>query len=225
MVLIAKLIESLAEILSRFLFLLCHFAGMRWHGNWRSVKVDLSADQLEASWIGSGSSHWATFAADKLFEKSGQHYAEIEILSLGKHKSSKEKLAIGVVGCGKGGPGAIEWQNSKNPIGEWEGSSWSFLPVSGLLKSHTVAREGIPYGENLRIQPGDRIGVLLDISEGKVVYFCNGNDLGVAFDDLVGCSFLLAVSIRDKIKVRLRFPPPPYSKRKIRLINLRSHGD
>ncbi len=190
--------------------------------------MDLSEDLLEASWIGSSSGHWATFAADKLFERSSQHYAEIEIVSLGKHKSSKEKLAIGVVGCGKEGAAAVDWQNSKSPIGEWGGegsSSWSFLPISGVLKSHTIAKEGVPYGENLMLQVGDRIGVLLDLSEGKVIFFCNGNDLGVAFDDLVGRSFLLAISIRDKIKVRLRFPPPPYSKRKIRLIKLKSQGD
>lgn len=195
---------------------------MRWHKVWRSIKVALSDEQLEASWIGSSTNHWATFAADKLLEQGGQHYVEIEILSMGKKLKEKEKLAIGVVGCGKKGPDALDWQNSKSPIGEWEGSSWAFLPISGMLKSHTIARDGIPYGENLMIQAGDRIGVLLDLAVGKLVYFCNGTDLGVAFDDIVGHSFLLAVSIRDKIRVRLRFPPPPYSKRQIKLINLKS---
>ena len=188
--------------------------GMHWHMKWRSVRVNLSEDKLEASWIGSSCDHWATFAADKPFEKSSQHYTEIESLSLGKHKSSREMLAIGLVGCGAGGPAAVDWQNSKSPIGEWgEGSpSWSFLPVSGFLKSHAITREGVRYGENLMIQPGDRIGVFVDISEGKLVYFCNWKDLGVAFNDLVGQSFVLAVSIRGKMKVRLRFPPPPHTK-------------
>lgn len=197
---------------------------MRWHGKWRSLKVELSPDLLEAAWLGSASSsHWATFAADRLFEKNDQYYVELEILSLGKSKS-KEKLSVGVVGCPDSNPGMIEWQNRKLPLGEWEGLSWSFFPVSGTLKSHSMTDDGIPYGENLMIQAGDRIGVLVDLSEHKMTYFCNGSDLGVAFDDLEGRAFLLAVSIRDKIKVRLLVPPPPYQKRKIKLIKLTSKG-
>lgn len=183
--------------------------------------MELSADYLEANWLGGASgSHWATFAADRLLKRT-QYYVEIEILSLGKSKS-KEKLAIGVIGCQD--PNDIEWQNRKMPIGEWDGLSWSFFPISGTLRSHSILGEGIPYGQNLMIQTGDRIGVLLELDEKKVIYFCNGSDLGVAFDDLEGQSFLLAVSIRDKIKVRLRFPPPPYSKRHVKLVNLKSNG-
>lgn len=188
--------------------------------------MELSSDHLEAGWLGSSSGHWATFAADRVFEKSDQYYCEIEILSLGKSRS-KEKLAIGVVGLSKSNPNLIEWQNRKTPVGQWKGFSWSFLPISGVLKSHSISSSGagdeeVAYGKNLMLQVGDRIGVLLDLSEGKLTYFCNGSDLGVAFDDLVEQSFLLAVSIRDKIKVRLLFPPPPYSKRKINLIRLKS---
>lgn len=183
--------------------------------------MELSHDQLEASWLGGSSSHWATFAADRVFHKKTQYYTEIEILSLGRHKG---KLAIGVVGCTELSPNKMEWQNSKGPVGEWRGPSWSFLPFSGLLKSHTIRSEGVPYGKDLTIQASDRIGVLVDLVEGKLIYFCNGNDLGVAFDDLMGQSLLLAISIRDKIKVRLQFPPPPYTKRTIKLIQLKSNS-
>lgn len=198
--------------------------GMRWHGKWRSVKVELSRDHLEAAWLGGSTHHWATFAADRLFDKNSQYYTEIEIVSLGKTKS-KDRLAIGLVSTERTNANSIEWQNSKGPIGEWKGSaSWSFLPMSGLLKSHTIAEEGIPYGQNLMLQAGDRIGVLVDLAEGKLMYFCNGNDLGVAFDGLEERPFLLAVSIRDKVKVRLLFPPPPYHNRQIKVIRLQSNG-
>ncbi len=197
---------------------------MRWHSKWRSVKVDLSPGHLEAAGFGASSHHWATFAADRLFEKNAQYYTEIEILSIGKSKS-KDRLAIGLVGCKRTNPNNVEWQNHKEPIGEWKGtSSWSFLPFSGLLKSHSIAGEGIPYGQDLMIQAGDRVGVLVDLAEGKLTYFCNGSDLGVAFDGLEEQPFLLAVSVRDKFKVRLLFPPPPYHKRQIKLIKLLSNG-
>ena len=196
---------------------------MHWHSKWRSIKVDLSPDHLEAAWIGGGSHHWATFAADRLFEKSSHYSAEIEILSLGKTRT-KNKLAIGLIGCSKTPPNSMEWQSSKEPIGEWKKvSSWSFLPISGVLKSHAISSEGIPYGQDLMLSTGDRIGVLVDLAERKLTYFCNGSDLGVAFDNLEERSFLLAVSIRDKIKVRLLFPPPPYHKRHVKTIRLQSY--
>ena len=183
--------------------------------------MELSPNKLEAAWLGGSSSHWATFAVDELFEGTGQYYTEIEILNLGKSKL-KEKLVIGVISCSKTRANLIEWQDRKNHLGEWDIPSWSFLLTSGLLKSHTITDEGIPYGKDLMIQADDRIGVLVDMLEKKLTYFCNGTDLGMAFDDLNGQSFLLAVSIRDKVRVRLRFPPPPYSKRTIKLVKLKS---
>ena len=194
---------------------------MHWHKKWRSVKVELSPCLLEAFWSGGNSSHWATFAVDRYFEKRNQYYVEVKVVSLGKSKN-RDRLAIGLIDCKKTNPNTIEWHNRKGPIGEWDSASWSFLPTSGVLKSHTIAGdEGIPYGRDLTVQTDDRIGVLLDLVEGKLSYFCNGIDLGVAFafDSLTERSFLLAVSIRDKIKVRLLFPPPPYHKREIKLIN------
>jgi hypothetical protein len=193
---------------------------MRWHTKWRSVKVELSRDHLEAAWLGGSTHHWATFAADRLFDKNSQYYVEIEVVTLGKIKS-KDKLAIGVVSCKQTNASAMEWQNSKGPVGEWKGmASRSFLPMSGVLKSHTIVGEGIPYGQDLMLQSGDRIGMLVDLAGKKLTYFCNGNDLGVAFDALDERPFLLAVSIRDKVKVRLLFPPPPYQMRQIKVIQL-----
>lgn len=182
--------------------------------------MELSCDHLEAAWLGGNTHRWATFAADRLFEKNSQYYTEIEIVSLGKTKS-KDKLAIGLISCKRTNACSVEWQNSKDPVGDWKGNtSWSFLPMSGLLKSHTITGEGVPYGQDLMIQAGDRIGMLVDLAEGKLTYFCNRNDLGVAFDDLEERPFLLAVSICDKVKVRLLFPPPPYHKRQIKVIQL-----
>ncbi len=183
--------------------------------------MELTCHDLEASRLG-GSNHWGSFAADQLMENGKQYYAEIEILSLGKHRS-RDKLVIGLVSCStKSFANALDWQNGKKPIGEWEVPSLGFFPISGVFKSHMQEGREVAYGQDLKIQVGDRIGVLLDMSHKTLSFFCNGTDLGVAADTLQGKGYLLAVSIRDKIKVRLRFPPPPYSKRTIKLITLRS---
>ena len=42
------------------LFPICFFAGFRWHETRRNVRIELSADKLEAK--GSSGSQWATFA-------------------------------------------------------------------------------------------------------------------------------------------------------------------
>lgn len=194
------------------------FTALRWHSQWRNVKVELSSNRLEAACI--GSSHWTTFAADKLFERGKQYYCEIEVLSLGKQKP---KIAIGLIGCGKSNPNGIVWQN-RRPIGEWKEPTWTFQPISGLLKSHTVSDGGVAYGQDLKIQVGDRIGILVDTNEGKITYFCNSTDLGVAFDELSDQFYLLAVSLRDKVKIQLRFPPPPYLNRKPKLIKMTSNN-
>ena len=197
------------------------YTGMRWHKKWRSVRVDLSSHDLEASRLG-GTNHWGTFAADQLFDGMKQYYAEIEILSLGKNRS-RDKLVIGLVSCSsKGLANLMDWQNGKKPIGEWDTPSLGFFPIYGLFKSHVQPGKEVAYGQDLKIQVGDRIGVLVDMGQQKLSFFCNGTDLGVAADSLQGKGYLLAVSIRDKIRVRLRIPPPPYAKRHIKLIKLRS---
>jgi len=181
--------------------------------------VDLSFYDLEASRLG-GSNHWGTFAADKLLEGFKQYYVEIEVLNLGKNRS-RDKLVIGLISCSSAGiANVIEWQNGRKPIGEWDTPTLGFSPISGVFKSNRCKE--VAYGQDLKIQVGDRIGVLLDMAQKKLSFFCNGSDQGVAEDNLQGKGYLLAVSIRDKIKVRLRFPPPPYVKRSIRLIQLTS---
>ena len=181
--------------------------------------MDLSFHDLEASRLG-GSNHWGTFAADKLLEEFKQYYVEIEVLSLGKNRP-RDKLVIGLISCSsKSIANVIDWQNGRKPIGEWDTPTLGFFPISGVFKSNKCGE--VAYGQDLKIQVGDQIGVLLDMGQKKLSFFCNGSDQGVAEDNLQGKSYLLAVSIRDKIKVRLRFPPPPYANRTIRLIQLKS---
>ena len=205
----------------------CVFPAFRWHSKWRNVKVALSPDKLQAMWCGGGThKYWATFAGDCFFTPPGQHYVELEVISLGKHRSTAKKLAIGVVNCGRGQAGGLPWHDGKFPVGQWRDvQSWSFHPLSGVLNSNSLPVEGRPYSE-VGLQEGDRIGMLVDMDEGKLSYFCNGQDLGVAFEsEEVGVDSLLpAVSIRDKICVRLRFPPPPYPNRTVRLIKLNSRA-
>ena len=185
------------------------------------MKIDLSPDKLEAFWTKGGvHNYWATFAGDTFFE-AGQHYVEIEIVDLGKSKLGK-KLAIGVIECPRAKVSTVPWHDGKGSIGQWKDvSSWSFHPISGTLSSKSLPSEGKPY-TNVKLQNGDRIGMLVDMDEQKLNYFCNGQDLGVAFENMDVKSLLPAVSIRDKIRVRLRFPPPPYSRRAIKLIHFSS---
>ena len=207
----------------------CHlflFVDFRWHDLWRNVKIDLSKDKLQAAWTKGGSHNfWATFAGDKPFQKGRQHYAEIEIRDLGKSKSPKKfKLAFGVVSCTKSRAGSLPWQDGKQPIGQWEVPSWAFQPTTGVINSRDTPPEGVKYGNDIDLQNGDYLGILVDLDEKKVIYFVNGRELGVAFDDVDAESVLPVVSIRDKICVRLRFPPPPYNKRSVTFIKLLSRG-
>lgn len=187
------------------------------------MKVELSSDKLEASWSkGAHHRYWATFAGDKILEETRQHYMELEVVEFGKQKPQK-KLAIGVVDCSKKRPTSLPWHDGQNPVGQIEDvKSWSFHPISGVKNSHSLSCEGKPYASNISLQEGDKIGMLVDGPAKKVVFFLNGQDLGTAFDELITTALLPVVSIRDKIKVRLRFPPPPYVKRSVKLIQLRS---
>ena len=194
-----------------------------WHDKWRSVKIDLSPDKLEASWSKGGvHRYWATFGGD-LFFVGGKHYFEIEIIDLGKLRP-KKKLAIGVIGCGRDNMKNIPWHDGRHAVGQWrEFPSWSFHPISGVINSSSLPLEGKEYA-HIALQDGDRIGVLANMEDGRLTFFCNGQDLGVAFDDVQAETLLPAVSIRDKIRVRLRFPPPPYSRRTSNLIHISSTG-
>ena len=208
---------------SSLLSLTPFFLVFHWHDKWRSVKIELSPDKLEASWSKGGvHRYWATFGGD-LFFVGGEHYFEIEIIDLGKLKP-KKKLAIGVIGCGRDNLKNIPWHDGRHAVGQWrEFPSWSFHPISGVISSSSLPLEGKEYA-HIALQNGDRIGVLANMEDGKLTFFCNGQDLGVAFDDVQAETLLPAVSIRDKIRVRLRFPPPPYSKRTSKLIHISSTG-
>ncbi len=153
--------------------------------------------------------------------EGGQHFVEIEIVDLGRPKPNK-KLAIGVVECSNLTVKSVPWYDGKYSLGQWkEVPSWSYHPMSGIINSRSLP----PIGKNynvVQLQDGDRIGMLVDMDQHKLSFFCNGRDLGVAFDGLNALSLLPAVSIRDKIRIRLRFPPPPYSRRLANLVHLSS---
>ncbi len=152
-----------------------------------------------------------------------KHYFEIEILDLGKNKSLK-KLALGVISCRRSNAGQLPWQDGKFPIGQWDIPSWSFQPMLGVVHSPESHVEGRQYSNESTLTLGDKVGMLVELDEGRISYFINGRDLGPAFEGLEVESVLPCVSIRDKIRVLLRFPPPPYKQRKIKLSKLSSRG-
>ena len=187
------------------------------------MKIELSRNKLEASWAkGAVHNYWATFAGDRFYHQR-QHYVELEIVDLGKRPQKPSKrLAIGVIACSKDNAGSVPWQDGKYAIGQWkEVPSWAFHPISGVLTSRTLPAEGKPYSP-IKLQIEDRIGMLVDMDSMKVHFFCNGQDLGVAFEGIEAESLLPAVSIKDKIRVRLRFPPLPYACRKSKLVRFSS---
>ncbi len=185
------------------------------------MKIDLSVDKLEAAWSRGGvQNYWATFAGDQFLE-GGQHYFEVEIVDLGRPKPNK-KLAIGVIESSKSKVKSVPWHDGKYALGQWrEVPSWSFHPISGKINSNSLPPTGKDYS-SIQLQNGDRIGVLVDMDGQKLSFFSNGHDLGVAFEGVKARSLLPAVSIRDKIRIRLRFPPPPYLKRSVSLVRFTS---
>ena len=54
--------------------------------------------------------------------------------------------------------------------------------------------------------------MLLNKDEGTLYFFHQGMDMGLAFDNIQSEGPLPAVSIRDKVRVRLCFRPLPFSK-------------
>ena len=149
---------------------------------------------------------------------------ELKILDLGRLRPGKKKLAFGVIACSKSKVNSLLWQDGKCPIGQWkEPHSWAFHPITGTKNCHSFPEEGKPYTTS-QAQVGDRVGMLLSVEEGTLHFFYNGQDLGVAFDNVCAEALLPAVSIRDKVRVRLSFPPPPYSKRDPKIIRFASFG-
>lgn len=194
-----------------------------WHDNWRNVRIELSSSKLEAAWGRCGQPKcWATFAGNVFFER-GQHYFELELLDLGRVRSSgSKKLAVGLIGISHRAAAAksVPWQDGKHAVGQWaEPASWAFHPLSGVVNSRSLPPEGRHYSD-IEVQEGDRIGTLVDMDQRTVSFFCNGQDLGVAFEEIEAESLLPAVSIRDKLRLRLCFPPPPFTKRKPRFVQL-----
>ena len=211
------------------------FPVFRWHTNWRNVKIELSPEKLEAWSTSSSHKHkyWSTLAGDILI-REGQHYFEIELVKISQKTSPK--IALGVITLKNGAlPSNINWQEGKHPIGHSalfsstspsflpqqqqhsneDYSAWSYLPSDGK-KLSTFSKGGLSYGDIPPLQNDDRIGMLISVREGTLSFFLNGQDLGVAFTNLVP-PLLPAVSICDKAHIRLMFPPPPYLKRNPRL--------
>lgn len=142
-------------------------------------------------------------------------------------KSLHTKVAFGVIQFAALVGDIIDWQSGKKPIGQLSVTSsaslnqtyhsWSYLVTSGkLLSSHSSVEKD--YCEPIVLDRDDRIGMLIEMdSRGTTVhYFCNGRDLGVAFNNLKG-PFLPVMSVCDKFHVRLSFPPPPYEHRNAQL--------
>ena len=96
-------------------------------------------------------------------------------------------------------------------------------PLAGTKHCHLFP-VGKMYTSSSQLEVGDRIDMLIDKDEGTLHFFHNGMDLGLAFDNIQSEALLPAVSIRDKVRVRLCFPPPPYSNRDPRLVRLSSFG-
>ena len=160
---------------------------------------------------------------------NGVYYMEIEILELAKHhihKSWFTKIALGVVHCSESSINDISWQDGSNPIGRLTTktnsqahNSWGFLINSGTKSSTTSSREEEYTDATPILVVGDKIGMLVKINEhekSQLKFYCNGNDLGVAYTNLVP-PLVPILSVCDKFAVRLRFPPPPYSKQDARV--------
>ena len=162
----------------------------------------------------------ASFIGDQLFE-SGQLYVELNILDMGKGRSGKEKVALGVIECTSSTVSSISWAEC---VGKMQGSkSFAYYPLAGTRNCHLFP-DGKMYTSSIQLEVGDKVGMLLDMDEGSLHFFRNGMDMGMAFDSLHSQYLLPAVSIRDKVQVRLCFPPPPFSRRDPKVVRLSSFG-
>ena len=156
--------------------------------------------------------------------QSGQLYVELIILDLGKIRPGKDKLVFGVIDCTLSSASALPWQECKTHIGQWEDSkAYAYNPLTGTKDCHFFPG-GKMYTNPIQLQVDDRVGMLLNKDEGTLYFFHNGMDVGLAFDNIRSEGLLPAVSIRDKVRVRLCFPPPPFSKRDPKIVRLSSFG-
>lgn len=159
----------------------------------------------------------------------GQHYMEIEIKEVAKHNIRRDskftKLALGVVQCNDETAKSIPWHECKQPIGQLPScKSWGYLASNGTKVYNFPKLIDEEYGNIGTVEVGDRLGMLVDFpfqGDASISFFFNGQDLGVAFTNVQG-PLLPVVSVCDRFHVKLRFPPPPYSKRNPRLTFLSS---
>ena len=164
----------------------------------------------------------------------GDYYMELQILDLAKHHIHKNwftKIALGVLQCSELSAKDIQWQDGKHPIGQFtsqssqDHNSWGYIVTSGV-KVSTVTGVEDEYGSIPALAVGDRIGMLVSVSQhqpSSISFFCNGLDLGVAYNNL-SPPLMPVLSVCDKFHVRVRFPPPPYSKRNPRLTLLSTNS-
>ena len=160
---------------------------------------------------------------NKLIE-NGELYVELSILDIGKSRPGKEKLVFGVIDCTPSVADSLAWQDCKTCIGQLDDvKSFAFSPLAGT-KNCYLFPEGKPYTNSIQLELDDKLGMLVNTYEGTVCFFHNGMDLGMAFDGIRSKGLLPAVSVRDKARIRLCFPPPPYSQRDPTVVRLSSFG-
>ena len=149
---------------------------------------------------------------------------EIEILDIAKHhihKSWFTKVALGIIQGSESSAGDIPWRDGTNLIGRsttdsyQDHNSWGYIVTSGVKVSSTTGLKEEQYGSDSLLEVGDRIGMLVQVNEQEpscVSFFYNGSDLGVAYRNL-SPPLIPVLSVCDKFSIRLRFPPPPYTRR------------
>ena len=156
--------------------------------------------------------------------ENGQLYVELTILEMGRNKPGKEKLAFGVIECTPATVNSLSWQECKHCVGQLESTrSFAFLPQVGT-RNCDLFPDGKTYADSIQLEVDDKLGMLINKDDATLHFFHNGMDLGLAFDSIRSESLLPAVSLRDKVRVRLCFPPPPYSQRDPKLVRLSSFG-
>lgn len=156
---------------------------------------------------------------------------EIEITDMAKHHIHKNrftKIALGVIQCSDSSAHDIPWQDGTNYVGRlttasYQGhNSWGYVATSAIKVSTTTGAREEDYGNFSTFVVGDRIGMLVEVNEqepSSISFFCNGTNLGVAYSNL-SPPLIPVLSVCDKFSIRLRFPPPPYSRRDPRLAQL-----
>ena len=138
-------------------------------------------------------------------------------MDLGKPPRGREKLVFGIIDCTKSTIESLEWQECKTCVGQLDRiKSYAYHPFTGTKNCH-LFKQPKEYTSSIQLEVGDQLGMLLNKNDGTLSFFHNGNDFGVAFDNIQSDNLLPAISIRDRAQIRLCFPPPPYTKRNLDL--------